>query len=149
MPKCPPRPVGGSADVPNRHTCFRTWFILADLCQAKESGRRERSEGGLSISVERYYNEFHNLVTVVVPYQLILGLTLTAHRAGLLHFLFFCWLLGLLVLAPKGPQTKHTLSIMIDPMANLDPTAPGGGNPELDAGDGSREVFDMDAYKAK
>lgn len=38
---------------------------------------------------------------------------------------------------------------MIDPMANLDPTAPGGGNPELDAGDGSREVFDMDAYKAK
>jgi len=37
---------------------------------------------------------------------------------------------------------------MIDPMANLDPTAP-GGNPEMDAcGDASREVFDMDAYKS-
>jgi hypothetical protein len=34
---------------------------------------------------------------------------------------------------------------MIDPMANLDPTAP--VNPELE-GDASREVFDMDAYKA-
>ena len=31
-------------------------------------------------------------------------------------------------------------------MANLDPTAP-GGNPELDSGDATREVFDMDAYK--
>ena len=37
---------------------------------------------------------------------------------------------------------------MIDPMANLDPAAPG---PELDApgGDGTQqEVFDMDAYKS-
>ena len=35
---------------------------------------------------------------------------------------------------------------MIDPMANLDPTAP-GGNPELNDADASRDVVDMDAYK--
>lgn len=39
---------------------------------------------------------------------------------------------------------------MIDPMANLDPTAPGGGGPDLnnDSSDPTREVFDMDAYKS-
>ena len=43
-------------------------------------------------------------------------------------------------------------SNMIDPMANIDPTAPTGG-PEMDGGgsgggDGSQEVFDMNAYRS-
>lgn len=36
---------------------------------------------------------------------------------------------------------------MIDPMAGVDPTAPGGSDMDA-AGDGSQEVFDMNAYRS-
>ena len=38
---------------------------------------------------------------------------------------------------------------MIDPMANIDPSAPAGpGMDSADGGDGSQEVFDMNAYRS-